>query len=251
MAIYDVNGKIIGGEPKRYNILEYNVGNFDVDGYAGNDLDGYTATWAKFIGKCNADICMFSESRKYIDHGDTKTPTEVLYSKLYDNVLTYNPSTKWGEALMSNSQQSQQISGKYVNQRSSESKYVGALINLNGVDVYVVSTHLIHDGTNNTDIRVAEMAELVALVSEYDNVIIGGDFNTTDLSELTTLTNAGFTFANGGLFGENNTFEVGNMIYPLDNVGIRGSKLKLQSYEILDTVTLSDHVPTITGILVG
>lgn len=251
MAIYDVNGKIIGGEPKRYNILEYNVGNFDVDGYAGDDIDEYIASWAKFMGKCNAEICMMSEARQYIDHANTITPTEVLFSKLYSNVLTYNPSVKWGEALMSNGPQSQRISGQYVNQRSSESKYVGAMLNLNGVDVYVVSTHLIHDGKNNTDIRILEMQELINLLSDYDNVIVGGDFNTTDITELSVMTDAGFTFANGGLFGTNNTFEVGNMVYPLDNVGVRGDKLKIQSFEVVTDIILSDHVPTITGVLIG
>jgi endonuclease/exonuclease/phosphatase family metal-dependent hydrolase len=117
--------------------------------------------------------------------------------------------------------------------------------------VYVVSVHFVHDGTNATATRIAQMQELVANITNYENIIIGGDLNTTDLTELATLQNAGFTFGNGGAFGTVNSFSVSNPAYPLDNVGVRGSKLKLRSFEVLSSITLSDHMPTITEILVG
>ena len=253
MELFNSDGKRLANKYERIRILEYNVGNFDdggTSGYSGNDLDGYIAEWATFIGKQSADICMFSESRKRIDSNNTVTAESGLYSPLFNEVLTYNPSETWGIALLSQEGQSSTQTGQFTNQSSSQSKYAGALITINGIDVYVMAVHLIHGGSATQTVRAAQMAEIVSMVSTYDNVILGGDFNTHDLStELATLTNAGFTFANGGIWGTHSTF-VTDPDAPLDNVGIKGDKLKLISYEVL-TDQLSDHYPTITEILVG
>lgn len=261
MGVYDIYGNsLLTEEPKRFRILEYNLGNFangNFTGYNGNDLDGYIAEWATFIGSQNADLCLFTETRKYIDSGNTTLANNALFSKLFNNTLDYynittgaNIDTQ-GKVLLSQNEQTNTAKVTYTNQLSSHSAYVGALIKLNGVDVYVVSTHLVHGGETNYSTRAAQMAELVSAVSNYDNVIIGGDLNTHDLSyELSTLTDAGFTFANGGVFGTHSTY-LTDPNAPLDNVGVRGNKLKLVGYKVLTDVTLSDHYPTITDILIG
>ena len=269
MAIYDIEGNELNSAysidssflPQAYDIegyellstikiLEYNVGNFSqggTTGYSGNDLAGYMSDWISFISSCNSDVCLFTESRKYVDSSNTTLSANGIYSNVYSNVLGYYPSTNWGAVLLSNASQSDTKTVKFTNQSSSESKYVGAMINLKGVNVYVVSVHFIHGGTENATIRTAQMNELITALSSYDNVIIGGDFNTHVLTELSTLQSAGFTFANDGV----STFSVSDPTLPLDNVGVRGNKLSIQSFNVLSDVTLSDHMPTITEILVG
>ena len=262
MGVYNIRGEsLLNDEPKRYRILEYNVGNFTgssggFTGYTGDDLDGYIADWATFIGNQNADLCLFTESRKYIDSGNTALTESSLYSKLFNNTLDYYNKTgsnanNQGFVLLSQNDQSNTSKVTFTNQNSSKNGYVGALVKLNGIDVYVVSVHLVHGGEPTYSTRDAQMAELVSAISSYDNVIIGGDLNTHDLSyELDTLINAGFTFANGGVFGTHTTY-LTDPNAPLDNVGVKGDKLKLVGFNVLTDVSLSDHYPTVTEILIG
>lgn len=258
MAVYDINGNAltVTQEARRVRILEYNLGNFSdggTTGYTGDDLDGYIADWATFIGNENADLCLFTESRRYVDSAGTALSKDRIYQPLFrEEMEKYVASAgTWGWVLLSQNEQINPTWKQFAAQSSSASGYVGAMINLNGVNVYVVSVHFIHGGEPNYSIRAAQMAELVADVAQYENVIIGGDLNTHDLSyELDTLKDAGFTFANGGVFGTHTTFTT-DANAPLDNVGIRGNALKLVGFNVMDTVTLSDHYPTATEILVG
>lgn len=243
---YDIDGNRLISSIR---ILEYNIGNFSeggTTGYTGNDLAGYMADWVSFISSCNSNICLFTESRQKVDSSNT-TLSNAIYSQIYSNVLGYYPSTNWGAVLLSNASQSDTKTVKFTNQKSSESKYVGAMLNINGTDVYVVSVHFIHGGSANATVRTAQMNELITAISGYDNVIVGGDFNTENIAELVTLQNAGFTFANDG----ESTYSVSDPTLPLDNVGVKGNKLVIQSFNVLSDVSLSDHMPTITEILVG
>lgn len=246
--VYDAQGNAIVSENNRIiKALSYNVGNFangGTGGYTGNDLTDYIGNWARFIG--GYDVCFFSESRKHIDSSNSTLSDSGLYSKLYDHILAYNPSEDWGVALLTNDSQSATQTKKFTNQSSSESKYAGALISINGIDVYVVVVHFVHGSATAT--RIAQMTELINAVSAYDNVIIGGDFNTSDITEVATLENAGFTFANGGVWGINKTYSVTDPQYPLDNIGVRGDNLKIKAFTPLSDIALSDHMPIVAEI---
>lgn len=253
--VYDINGNSLT-EPKRYRVLEYNIANFTsdgtFDGYSGDDLDGYVAGWAEFIGSCNADICLFTESRTYIDAQNSLDSKIGLYDKLYTSVSEYGDSIPWRVAMLSNNVQSNIRKAKFTNQISGGgSKYIAADITLNGVDICLIVTHFVHGGNDNTAVRIRQMQELITLTSNYENVIIGGDFNTHDISEISTFENAGFTCGNGELFGTFLTQPKPTPTYPVDNVCVRGEKLKLQSFKVLYDYGLSDHYPCIVDIVVG
>ena len=261
---YDINGNPSLNDLKRIRILEYNVGNFSHDatygssdgysGYTGEDIDGYIAEWATFIGRQSADLSLITESRRNINSANTALSADRLYSPLFNSVLdnyVTSANNPYGRVLLSQAEQNQTLKKTFTNQKSSSSGYVGALMNINGIDVFVVSVHFIHGGEPNYSVRALQMAELVNDISQYENVIIGGDLNTHDLSyELDTLINAGFTFANGGVWGTHSTY-LTDPNAPLDNVGVKGDKLKLVGFNVLTDVSLSDHYPTITEILVG
>lgn len=257
MAIYDIDGNRIdvGGseEYKKIRVLSYNVGNFDnggTAGYSGNDLDGYIAEWARFLGSCNADIALLSESRRYIDSANTVTSKNGLYSKLFNYVSDFdNGSIPWAKVLATEIEQKNVISARFNNHGVSNAGYVGAKIIVNGVEIFVVATHLIHGGDDNIPTRVLEMQELVDLTSSYENVIIGGDLNTASLGQLDTFRNAGFSLANGGFLGTQNTWNSTKPSLPLDNVLVKGNNIKIRSFELLES-SLSDHLPTIAEIIV-
>ena len=52
--VYDLDGNLIGDisfiEPRRYRILQYNMGQFTGNGYASNDLSEYIPRWLSFLG---------------------------------------------------------------------------------------------------------------------------------------------------------------------------------------------------------
>lgn len=231
--------------------LVYNIGNFSegkTTGHTGDDLNEYIQNWKSFIESCNADMSLFTESRKYIGSGNKAETKTSLYSPLYQYVLDYYPSMNWGIAMLTRSEQSETVKAKFQHQRSSESKYVKSSILIGGIPVCVVAVHLIHGGETNKDIRAQQMDELIADLENYENVIIGGDFNTHDLNELEPLKNAGYVFANGGAFGTFNTHTVGDPTAPLDNLCVRSNTLAIKSITAMYNIVLSDHVPLLIEI---
>lgn len=256
MPIYDISGNNIGTGLMRCRILEYNIGNFSngaTSGYVGNDLDEYISEWARFIGASSADICLLTETREHIDSDNVVTAQNGLYAPLYKHVTVYNPSENWGAGLLTTVPQKEKQTVIFENQPSGggQSKFVGALLSLNGIEVYVVSAHLTHGGSSESSVRALQMQELISKIANYDNVILGGDFNTDNLDELAPFESAGFIFANGSVFGVNNTAPTDNPNNPLDNVGCRGNKLHLCMFAPDKNITLSDHIPSIAEILIG
>lgn len=260
MAVYDISGDMIADLPavKEYNILAYNVGNFADygahGGYSGDDLDGWITKWVQFFGKYSPDVCLLTESRLYVDSAMTALSKDRIYTPLYEFVSNYNNSTSWGVALLSNNAQNDVHSSLFDTLVSAESKYLYTIINLNDVNVFMAVAHLNHtvSGKEQESIaaRAAQMAELIEIASDYDNVIIGGDFNVLSLSEMNPFITAGYTLGNGGIFGEFETWE-DDPSYPLDNILIKGNKLRLKDFETFEGVTSHDHLATMAKILIG
>lgn len=260
MATYKINGDRVAdlNEPAVFSFLAYNVGNFN-DGehseWSGNDLDGYIAEWLQFFGECGSDVCLLSESRTYVDDANTASSKDRVYLPLYKYVSNYNPSVLFGVALLSNKAQGNVHSGLFTNRISSESKYLYAVIEINGVDLFVAVTHLNHtvEGREQDSIntRAAQIGELITLASNYDNVLIGGDFNFNSNTENATFTNAGYIVSNGGIFGDFNTWSADDPRYPCDNVAIKGDKLKLKDFKTIHGVTDHDHLAVMAKVLIG
>lgn len=257
MAVYNANGESLE-DAKIFNILAYNVGNFSDGteyGYEGDDLDGYVKEWTRFFGGVHADVCLLSESRLYVDNANTLPSKEGLYQLLYKNVSNYNPLNPYGIALLSDEQQKYLVYDHFQQRISSDSKYIGATLRLNGIDVFVVAVHANHtvEGHEQESIavRTAQLNEIISIASTYDNVIIGGDFNVNNVSEYSVFTNAGYKIANGGIFGDFDTWSEDDPQYPCDSVVVKGSKLQLKDFSVFKGVTNGDHLATIAKILVG
>lgn len=257
MATYNLAGNSIE-EPKEFKFLAYNVGNFSngsTFGYVGNDLESYIVEWLRFFGEYTPDVCCLTESRTYIDNANTALSKDRLYLPIYKYATNYNPSTEYGAVVLSNKAQNNIQSGLFATRVSSESKYICTTININGIDIFVAVAHLNHTvvGSEEASInaRAAQMAELIAKANGHDNVIIGGDFNIRTISEITPFVTAGYTLANGGIFGTFNTWPENEPIYPCDSIVFKGDNLTLKDFEIFSGVTEDDHLATMTKILIG
>ena len=256
MAVYDFDGTIkadLINEPKVYNVMAYNVGNFDNsgghDGYTGDDLEGTISKWIKFLGGCGANICLLSESRTYIDKNKIALSKNRIYDNVYKYISSYNPSVSWGLATLSDLPQKNIIEGLFTVRESSESKYHGTLITINNINVMFIAVHFNHgQGTAYDNARNAEINEIIQIASTYDNVIIGGDFNTDNANSLAIFKNNGFSLANNDIFGSFTTYVSGGAI---DNMAIKGSKLKLKDVKILEGPNTNDHWPLSVDILIG
>ena len=259
MGIYKINGdRADFTEPKTYNFLAYNVGNFADygahEGYSGDDLEGWITDWIQFFGENTPDVCCLTESRTFVDSAKTASSKNRIYSPLYKYVSNYNPFDSFGVALLTNNEQDNVHSGLFTTRVSSESKYLYTTLELNGVNLFVAVAHLNHTVTGqetaSNEARLAQIAELIALSSNHDNVIIGADFNFRSISQFSPFTEAGFTLANGGIFGDFTTMD-NDSGYTSDGVVIKGNKIKLKDFRVFKGVTSGDHLATMTKILIG
>lgn len=257
MATYNIAGNSTE-EPKEFKFLSYNVGNFSntsSSGYVGDDLEGYITEWLRFLGEYTPDACFLTESRTYIDNANTALSKDRLYLPIYKYATNYNQSTDYGAVVLSNKTQNNIQSGLFATRVSSESKYICGTINFNGIDVFVAVAHLNHtvEGSEQASInaRAAQMAELIAKANGHDNVIIGGDFNARTISEFAPFVDAGYTLANGGIFGTFETWPKNEPIYPCDSIIIKGDKLKLKDFKKFSGVTEGDHFATLATVLIN
>lgn len=118
-----------------------------------------------------------------------------------------------------------------------------------GKTVKFVSIHFQANSQQADDAGIiAQFNELVTAFANDDYVIIAGDFNLLVMSSLSVFTNAGYTVANGGSWGDIETFSrsksSGN--YCLDNIAVKGfymEDVKTFPFE------LSDHYPFVCRLM--
>lgn len=98
--------------------------------------------------------------------------------------------------------------------------YMKGYITVDGHDiaVYCVHLHPNSSGLGNAEIRRQAYLEIIEMASKDEYAIIMGDMNAdTGVKEYQVMLDAGFNMANGGEFGEFDTYEYGE-VEPIDNV---------------------------------
>ena len=262
--VYDLDGNLIGDisfiEPRRYRILQYNMGQFTGNGYASNDLSEYIPRWLSFLGSTNSDICLLTGVRPWIDT-DTSIPTNNILERIYNHL---SGDSNYGSRILTNQFQGFGAARqKYFENQLSNNNGINAnvciqQINLNSTNILIFVISLTSgDSSEAISIRASQMEELCDLISAYceqvnsSNIIVGGDFNIQTIDELTPLLDSDLHFTGSGeLFGNCNTYPQSAPNLPFNNICIAGSHIKLQSFKILTDCTLSDYCPIIADIIV-
>ena len=128
--------------------------------------------------------------------------------------------------------------------------YKLAKVYLNGVEVYVVETHLDwNQGANLYNDN--QVAQLINTFSSYDHVIISADFNVHTIADYNAFVEAGFTIASGSYIDaptylrylEDSDPDNDGSLY-LDNIIVKGfavSNIKAWDESGWSTGGLSDH----------
>ena len=115
-----------------------------------------------------------------------------------------------------------------------------AVIDVNGVEINFINTHLSYE---ETDWRVKQFAFIAAYVKKLDNFIITGDFNTTDFTEYEVIPNA--TLVNNAKRSVL-TFPAGGLTKSIDNIVV-SPMFTLGRPKVLNN-THSDHVMLFTTV---
>lgn len=121
--------------------------------------------------------------------------------------------------------------------KNTTSYYIESTVSINGNKVKLINVHLMF---SRIIPRVVQQLQIEELIKSYDRnkrVVIFGDFNTADYSQLKE---AGYTLANNG---EMVTFPKKKT--PLDNIAAKG--LTISEVRVIKT-DLSDHYPIMCKI---
>lgn len=152
------------------------------------------------------------------------------------------------------------VSGYFTDAVGSDKRpYTIQVINVRGVKIAVMNVHLSWEGDAQS-VRAAQRAEIISLLSDYNDAIIFGDFNANGdngYAEFSDFTNAGMTVLNGS---SGYTFPAkessDNPSRVLDNIIIKGSRITGSNARVLtplkmtgemipdeDQYYVSDHKP--------
>ena len=117
------------------------------------------------------------------------------------------------------------------------SYYIASDITLGGKNVKLVCVHLLFSRLNPGVVQTYQIEELIKKYRKYDRVVMCGDWNTTNYSQLKK---AGYTLANDG-----SLITYPSKKTPLDNIAVKG--VRLSDVRVIKT-NLSDHYPIVCKI---
>ena len=213
---YDINGNTL--LTPTIKLMAYNVGQW----YLGNhdnvpaNLDAeYYALQNGMIQSNDADILFLEEyTLQFSKTGRTALSMLQQYYPYIHERGSSNPSSSSGAYCCICSKYP--ISNYTHNTFSDGSGlyYDTCTITVNGIEIFVVITHL-YWVVNGSATRTAEVQTLLNAVSGKPYFIIGGDFNTFDFFNTSSVdytavikpfVDAGYNIANGGDFGFLHTY---------------------------------------------
>ena len=190
----------------------YNVYQSRYDKEAGAEMQNI----AKVILDNGLEVIGLQE----VDKNTERAPFDVL-QKLKDATGYYGAYFKamdhlggeYGDAILSKYEIVETKSWILEAPDGGEPRALGlAVINVNGVKINFFVTHLCHVSDAN---RKAQLQQIAAILSEYDNYVLTGDFNTDNFSLFSEI--EGSKMVNNESFSivtfPNNYYSIDNIVY--------------------------------------
>lgn len=277
------------GLPTRLKVMQNNVGEYyfgykSVSSVTNRDkmtnslLSEKIANYREFYGEIKPDILFVQEYKNTLTAPD-ETGTANSYatlSTLYDPLFAYNSVTSsdnTGEQIFSAISMSRvsknTITGTDGNGHTKTCRALICRATIRNRGVALVSTALTPTPTSYDSgytyqtyeaIRSSQLSQIMSMIADYDDVVIGIDVNTGTPSEtakseaenvalMTQLINSGYTPANYTYFGQEDTYlnhaGVNNNYYrKIDNIFVKG-RIKITNFKALIDETTnfpSDYV---------
>ena len=171
-------------------------------GVEAANVETAAAGWQKMITDHGIDSLCGQEWLPHFDRDKTIDANNKVFGKLFEYQYGNNTSTYDGKNILS---KTPLTDIEYVTHPRSGRKYAKAYTMVNGKKVCIINAHLSFEEDINVN-RKTEIMELLAAAKGEKYVIIAGDFNVFESSEFQIFTEAGYSLANAGAFGEFNTW---------------------------------------------
>lgn len=236
-----LNGANISLTLMSHNCGKFNYG--DGGGYPSADVDEKVQDWKDMIIKYKPDIIFAQECSRWFDSNHTVE----AYPDIYRPLLPFTYFVSYGRIMSKIKIGSVwQIDLTVSHGGETYSREAGCcIVTIDGVDIVLCSAHFeAGDGSPYSDVRELEKDALIAALSDYEHVIIGGDFNAQADSFYDDFVTAGYSCANHGYFGVYNTTTNG---HPIDNIMVKGFSFYNVVVDADDSCT-SDHIPVVTEV---
>lgn len=128
--------------------------------------------------------------------------------------------------------------------------YIKGEYHINGVVVGIIAAHLPHVNGDDDATAISWLNAMISLMSSYDFVIFCGDTNMVgNKAHFSALTNAGYTIANCGDFGDFPTYIVGSPNKCVDQIAVRG--FKISNVRMVEIDDASDHYPLVCDLIMS
>lgn len=234
----------------KLTIMTHNVGKFNYGnsgGYSGSDVDAKVLEWKNMYGKYKPDILLGQENVPWFDSAETISPSTVLFTPLFPHYIgngTYATFIRSKLPLVQtfDISLSAEVSGTTYTRTAT-----CAVISVGNKSIVIVSTHLSPGHTADAETaRMAQASQLITALEDYDTVIIGGDFNSSEETFFNLFKADGYTCVNHGYWGVLETISGAS----IDNIIVKGAV----PYNILcsssDACT-SDHYPVVAELYIN
>lgn len=233
--------------PIKVRFATFNTGNFTGDGISGTGVIPY---YQEAISKANCDILATQED---VVSFSSQNPYLALYSKFF---ITHRRMVEDGNNKFDccSNQILIDITKHQFSSYSTHPYYFDYLMIIGGKTVHIINIHL---DWYDKDIRATQISEIMAYISDFDYVVVIGDFNPFNYvngqpvdssnpsmyeDDFAIWTNAGFNIANGGSCGTFDTVVAiaNGQWYPCDNI-VTTKNIKIKHAGVVSESWMNDH----------
>lgn len=205
---YDPNGNVVWIADRQIVVCNYNVGQWYIGSSERIPVDKkteYTALQTAIFNNIRPDICLMQEATSTFCQDGTLA--EDFLSQWFE----YIEITRGNSGFQAHIMATKDIPIEdytvvpFVNASGNYPGYETAYVTVNGKRIFLLNTHI----TTTQSTQEAQVAEVLAAVSQKEYFIIAGDFNTVihDKTEtdyincIKPFVDAGYHTANCGAFG--------------------------------------------------
>ena len=201
-----------------------------------SNFDTAIMTWRKLVSSFLADIYFANEHTENAKQGSTDAADKSA-TLIFDHFFPYSFGNTNSVYIFSKFPLENAV---IYYTTAGERRTVEATITIGMTKVWLCCFHGVSGQTEELSAqRLADYTEIANRYKDYDYVILAGDTNSVDASELAPFVNNGFTLGNRGFFGDIATSGVGN---PIDNIIVKG--FNMDSFNVGAEKATSDHYPT-------
>lgn len=203
---------------------------------ADSDVPAVFGQWKAMLSENDVDILAGQEWLEFFDRSGKVPVDEYLFSQFYKNIGSDAPRKFYSRIGLTDVSRIPYLSVP-------RSSYTKAYATINGTKVCLINAHCAIEPDFEIT-RKKQFLELIDVMKKEEYVILFGDFNAYTVSEFDFFTEAGYTLANGGEFGEFDTWPHFDLEHSwkneaIDNI-IVSPNIKILNVEV-DRRDLSDH----------